>query len=109
MAEVSIAYGQKVYMERRGDHIVIGLDNVTPAGGRDTLAEIGVLPGELDALMEAFEAEQQWSDPAPWFRWCDSEMPDAPAWERYASKSAGTEYKPRPRSVYDAQNGATRG
>lgn len=34
-------------------------------------------------------------DPTPWFRWCDSEMPGAPAFERYARQSNGTEFKPR--------------
>lgn len=50
-----------------------------------------------------------WKDPAPWFRWCDSEMPGAPSWERYASEGNGTTYKPRSRAEFDAQNGAIRG
>jgi hypothetical protein len=56
-----------------------------------------------------FDADPDWADPTPWFRWCDSEMPDAPSWERYADKGNGTEFKPRVRSAFDAQNGAVRG
>lgn len=57
MAEISVGYGQKVSLERRGDHLVIGLHD-GEGTKRATLAEIGILPGEFDLLWQAYEAER---------------------------------------------------
>lgn len=48
-------------------------------------------------------------DPNPWYRTVDSEMPDAPSWERYATESNHTEFKPRTLEEYEAEGGAVRG
>jgi len=68
----------------------------------DDAETLRAIADRLDAIDSTFV------DPDPWFRYCDSEMPGAPSWERYATESNGTEYRPRTKAEWSRQNGAVR-